>query len=496
MEKHVVDMNKVASCDRQGSVYLDKDNAYRVVKSDHRIDVEEVMRVTEYLRPERVIETWAHDDPDLRERLSCTPGDLVLGHKKVGFISYPHEWCATMLKDAALFHLDLSRALFKDSLHLKDAHPWNMLFDAPRFVFVDFTSIVSGNCLFEEEYLSSNSLYRGTAENRRLAHLIREIFERMFFPYFLLPLIGYANGRSEEMRRRIEETTLNTSSSVMTWGDVVLPNRFSRRSAKNFARVLPLVVRARKCTAKLTRNFDIDEFFRGMRELIEELSVTQGSSGYSSYYQEKGEYDTLDYSDSWNKKQKGVYAAINRDGIGTVLDAACNTGWYALMAAKCGKSVVAFDIDEASVELLYSEVKRTDANVLPLVMNITSPSAERRSVFDGNCVLLGAESRLQSDSVLALGIVHHLVLGLGLPIDSVIDRLASFSRKQLVVEFVGMEDEKIRDEPEFFRAYHNNSNVAERYNLDALLESVRRHYSRVECRPSHPETRTLVICEK
>src|ERR1044071_455161 len=48
---------------------------------------------------------------------------LVLKHRSVPFISYPQEWCAAMLKDAALVIIDLMIELAGHDLTLKDAHP-------------------------------------------------------------------------------------------------------------------------------------------------------------------------------------------------------------------------------------------------------------------------------------------------------------------------------------------------------------------------------------
>lgn len=47
-----------------------------------------------------------------------------------------------MLKDAALTVLDLLLELAQCGLTLKDSHPWNVLFDAEKPVYVDLTSIV------------------------------------------------------------------------------------------------------------------------------------------------------------------------------------------------------------------------------------------------------------------------------------------------------------------------------------------------------------------
>src|SRR5690349_8400138 len=66
---------------------------------------------------------------------------MIVRHRVVPFVSYPNEWCAAMLKDAALTIIDLVTELSRRGLTLKDAHPWNLLFDFTRPVYVDLTSI-------------------------------------------------------------------------------------------------------------------------------------------------------------------------------------------------------------------------------------------------------------------------------------------------------------------------------------------------------------------
>src|SRR5262249_54481120 len=66
---------------------------------------------------------------------------MVLRHRSVPFTSYPNEWCAAMFKDAALTYLKLFEELIPRGLTLKDTHPWNLLFEGAKPVYVDITSI-------------------------------------------------------------------------------------------------------------------------------------------------------------------------------------------------------------------------------------------------------------------------------------------------------------------------------------------------------------------
>ena len=81
--------------------------------------------------------------------------DLVLEHERIPFISYPHEWSASMLKDAAIFHIDLYTELGKQGLTIKDWHPYNILFKGTAPIFVDFSSIIPIGNLQDEAYLTS-----------------------------------------------------------------------------------------------------------------------------------------------------------------------------------------------------------------------------------------------------------------------------------------------------------------------------------------------------
>src|SRR5919198_1873929 len=69
--------------------------------------------------------------------------EMVVRHRLLPFVSYPEEWCPAMLKDAALALTELLTELAKVGLTLKDSHPWNVLFDQGRPVYVDLTSITS-----------------------------------------------------------------------------------------------------------------------------------------------------------------------------------------------------------------------------------------------------------------------------------------------------------------------------------------------------------------
>jgi hypothetical protein len=77
-------------------------------------------------------------DPELARAVEGAA--RVVAHERLAFPSFPYEWPAELLHAAGLLTLDLAESGLEDGLGLKDATPFNVLFDGPRPVFVDWLS--------------------------------------------------------------------------------------------------------------------------------------------------------------------------------------------------------------------------------------------------------------------------------------------------------------------------------------------------------------------
>src|ERR671923_3822 len=64
----------------------------------------------------------------------------ALEHERIPFVTYPYEWTFSMLKDAALVHLDLLLAALGADLTMKDGYAYNLAFVGARPVFIDVGS--------------------------------------------------------------------------------------------------------------------------------------------------------------------------------------------------------------------------------------------------------------------------------------------------------------------------------------------------------------------
>lgn len=463
-------------------------------------------------------------------RTSIRDHELALEHEK-HVISYPYEWTPNMYKDALLFHLQLFLRLEKSGLTLKDGLPSNVLFDFHRPVFVDFLSLLSMDALRDEQWL-----FRGIRPvDPRFA-----VLDMMLTPFFIIPFVAFALGKSEVARRLLRERACNVGTPEPTWRDllprgIVKPNNhgltkgactrirpvdavhqlaraagrrvkettFRARRALLAARVAALAEGA-KITEGRAPNMSGRAFRTHCRRLIEAISaanVTPRESGYHQYYRSKDENYSIDRQSGWRAKQREVWKLLVRLKPRTVLDLGANTGWFSRLAERAGASVIATDVDEASVDELYRVAKRDRLRILPLVVPLTEMKRETYCAPGGDSLNdddvltrhplhLAPQSRLRSELVLCLALIHHLLIALREPVESVVDLLDSVAERFLVVEWIDADDVLIKSDPAYFPPHLARS---ANYDMQRFIETIGRRFRTVEHLGSHPATRRLLV---
>ncbi|HYC58388.1 MAG TPA: class I SAM-dependent methyltransferase [Thermoanaerobaculia bacterium] len=394
--------------------------------------------------------------------------ELALRHRKLT-ISYPFEWPADMLKDAALFHLQLLSELALRGLTLKDALPGNVLFEGARPVFVDFFSLVPIVSLADEQWLI------GTSKGRQPWQLV---MERMFFPYFVVPLLAMAAADYPDARKMLAVRACNCSGAAPSWKDLLTHFRALLRYA-----ALRGTLRGNVFT----------DVVKQLRTMLPTLDVTPRTSAYLGYYAAKKEEFDLDDRAQWQAKQTSMDAILAATKPATVLDLGANTGWFSRLAVRHGARVIATDIDEAAIDDLYLRARNEGLSILPLRLSfeelsrvVPCPAAEG--------MFLPATERLQSDLVCCLGLLHHLVLGEGRSLAQVLDVLSTLMHRTLAIEMIALDDPLVRENPSFFPMLQQTAPAA--YNLDALLEAGRSIFRTATVMESHPSTRAIVVFEK
>ncbi len=407
-------------------------------------------------------------------------------------LTYPHEWCPSMFKDAVLFHLDLLLILAKVGLTLKDALPENILFLHGRPILVDFFSLIPQEDLEKEPCLPSH--------DKR-----HSILDSMFVPYMLAPLILYARGHFEAGRRLLTENFCNNTKAELApsqkltkpsvWQRFKLAlNVLADHNPSNNALVVQRVV----SLLYGKRSSWLDDI-RALRPLVASLDVTMSSSAYIDYYQMKKEDFPLWQRDCWLEKQQGYAQALELCQPKTLLELGGNTGWFPRLAVINGAEVISTDIEVACVEHMYRYARCTNEPIMPLWLSFDGLSEECYSL-DGHGKRqkypfhMAATKRLSCEMVSCLGLLHHLTLGLGKSFTEIAKVLRSLCQKSLLIEFVALDDVLIHENPDFFP--NLNQWNPSTYSIDTMLKAFKPFFHLQQIFPSTPaKSRTLLLLD-
>ena len=490
---------RLTGFDLEGDVFTFEDRIFRGIFKGKGILWERIFKICEKnnLFRHSIVKTKIITEP-LFPKLSY---DLIFEHEKIPFISYPHEWPVEMLKEAAIFHIDLSLALAQFGLMLKDFHPLNILFNNSRPVFVDFTSIIFADKLVNEDYLKpmKNRFPFKFLWNTNSKYFY-EMYRIMFAPYFLFPLYLMKRGKFKETRLRMLESTLNASGSPCLREKELHAQLCKREQITyRFAKLL-------KMLSLVTYGNTNNLFLKTLKREIKNLSPILGESNWTNYYKAKNEDFDFEPSPRWTPKNWVVYKFIKEFNPKTVLDVACNTGWFSIMASKLGCQVVAFDNNEACINLLYHRIKNEKLSILPLMIDFTAPTedrfasakdevAERRQINDKYPLILAASRRLKCEMVMALGIIHHLVFLQNVTFRQITEMLNMFCERYLLLEFISISD-KLIQAPEDYYFVRNNPKKFDWYTQKNLIRELKIYFNKIEIKRGFPETRTILICTK
>jgi SAM-dependent methyltransferase len=381
------------------------------------------------------------DDIDLDGLRAVSPRIVaVLEHERLPFVSYPYEWCFSMLRDAALLTLDVLAGALAEGVTLKDASAYNVQWRGSQPVFIDIGSFEAwragepwvGYLQFCQHFLYPLMLeaYRGAP----------------FQPWLRGSLDGI---RSREMAALL---SLRDRFRRGVLAHVLLQARFSRRAGSEHS---------------LRRDIAESGFRKGMilrnvaslRSTIAAMHSPLERSDWSEY-SETHSYSAADYE----AKQRFVEDALRQCAPRSVWDLGCNTGEFSLRAATVADHVLAIDGDPVAVDRLYRRLRGLNTKILPLVVRLTDPSpglgwrGRERAPLD---------RRGSPDLVLALAVVHHLVLTENVPVAEVVDWLADLDAA-LVIEFVSKNDPMVQ---RLLRDKVDNYDDWERSAFEAVLAS-------------------------
>jgi Methyltransferase domain len=360
----------------------------------------------------------------LHDRSPSFPIDMgrLYRHRRVPFVSFPHEWPPEMLHEAGRLTLDLAEKLLDEGLGLKDATPHNILFVGPNPIFVDVLSV--------EHRVGRDPLWRPYSQFARM--FLNPLLVNKHFGLALGSLLPtHQDGLSSEEVYQLCTPLQKLKPGFLTL--VTIPAWLSKGKGRPGAKVYD----TRLMESDEQARFVLRNLFKLLRRQLKKVcpSTKRRTSAWC-HYREKD----LPYNDEQlREKEKVIRGVLEEFRPKRVLDVGCNDAYFSVLAAEGGAKVVAIDSDPTVVGRVWQRAKEENLDILPLVVNLSYPTPAI-GWMNRECVSFLERAKGSFDAVLMLAVVHHMLVGDGIPLPEVVKLSALLTTDLLVMEYVGQAD--------------------------------------------------------
>lgn len=420
--------------DPVGRVFHFDGRIFRAISPGHLQFVEQTLKLASELNwsDAGLIPTW--------RSLHTLPGyPCVIEHQRVPFVTLRGEWSGEGLRNAALCILKASAKLLQSDLCLKDAHPWNVLFDGVKPYFVDWGSI------------------------RPIAELDWKFWYRQFRQYLLAPLYAFSIGEHRIGRAMLREHKVGVGNEIID-----LPRFVDLPDVPNHI-------------ASIVNTTPSAITFELLIDYVTRLNIPHTNGEWTTYAQPQlpayADFDSL------REKDRIVHRILIDDSGKSLIDIGTNNGLHSEIAASLGKKVLACDIEETCLNFLYTRIQNRRSDILPLYHDFLWPIGSSGILN----TIPGAEDRLSCDTALVMAVTHHLAFKQNVSFDAMARGLSALAHRRAIVEFVPAEDEHV--------ALWSPERLPW-YTLDNFIVAMRQYFKNHAVIASEPSPRCVIVFEK
>jgi hypothetical protein len=384
--------------DPAGSVFYKNGEVFRLVNESYLIHYQKLMASGLYAK---LVEKKL-----LIPHTETSKNPLILKPEKVPFISYPHEWSFSQLKEAALVILEVQSIAIEFGMHLKDSNAYNIQFYEGRAILIDTLSLET-----------KTDTIPWVAYRQFCQHFLGPLAVQAYVDWRLKNLsLAHIDGLPLDLIVRLLPILKLLKPSLLI--HLLLHSKFQNITDRH----------PRAGMAKQSKN--------AMQALISSLKTAVSRINWKfpkTAWQDYRDNDSYS-SQAFYHKELIVKEYLSLTSPEIVWDLGANEGYFSQIAKKFSKEVVALDSDPVCIDRLSNK----DTSILPLLMDLTAPTPsfgwgenERKSLAE----------RGPADLLMALALVHHLRITEGIPFL----RIAEYFHRichYLIIEFIPLNDKK------------------------------------------------------
>lgn len=379
----------------------------------------------------------------------------VVRHRELPFVSYPQEWCPAMFKRAVVAIVDLAVTAARHGLALKDAHPWNVVFDGTAPVYVDVGSIAP---------CQDPGAWPG-----------RDEFDR----YCLYPLLLMSRGYEHLARRMLPTETGVTAEDIRHFGwDGCVEAASAGRMAQ--ARYLTKIAQRlwRVLGTRTRRTPTLLEELTELREVVAALPLP-GPDGFAAFSRRACPAPAPEVL---TRRVQALRQVVASHQPNTLLVVGGSGLADVALPPLCPGGVVVLSPDPGHVTRLYEQVEAARAPVHPVMMDVANPTP---SMGWGSYWSIAACERLRCEMVVAVDLVDELVLRRHFSLAQIVEGLSAYASRWLVVEW-------IEPAPDAGEAVPRPVWLTR----DEFMRALRREFRQVRDFSRESGSTTVIVCER
>lgn len=447
--------------DPSGFVYISGADVYRAIHPIFKEDCNKL--INEIWFQELVAEKKIQSSVWIEES-SLDEDYAWLKHDKFDFPLYPHQISAEQLFNSALLTLEVAQKAFKNGWVLKDASAWNVVSLFGSQQFCDITSF---------EVYDESSMWVAYGQ---------------FCRHYIIPLLLFKHLALSPA----ELFTLNRDGITPKKAKQLLGLRAYLSLAAIEVIILPEILKpTQRSSAESHKNINQDLnkiiFSNTLQRLKKYVGALRPSkfltkSIWSDYEEHRQHYNQSDLDQKYNFVKKALEMSCN-----AVLDLGCNQGQYSLIGASLGLNVVASDFDENALIKLQAKLSDQSINVMFLNFAQPTPSIGWKNQEHESFL---SQAKGYFGIVLCLGLIHHLLVSERVPLEEVLNSLATLSNQYVLIEWVNPDDEK------FIEIASVNASLYKDFNERYFEEMADKRFHILDRLNLEKASRTLYLLQK
>ena len=401
-------MKKLSFRDPLAEVYLKDDQIIRKIKPENLQFFAELFKRDFFKK--MINENWIQNS-----KITNANGSVNLIHNKIENFTEITEMSSYQLFLSGIHTLDIANESLRNGYMIKDASAWNTVFFKGKPLFLDIGSF---------EKWDNKKIWLGYGQ---------------FVRHFIIPLILN------------KELQIPISKLFLFERDGVYPDEAKKRLGLKVFKSLsylefvfaPSILKSSRINMKKnpSENAEINKkillsILKRLKKKL--LSLEPSSSSFWTDYAKKRDH----YSQKDIEIKKEIVEEFFKKNNGKTLDIGCNTGEFLYIASKYCSETHGIDIDENCINLIQKNLN--NQNISLSNINISNPTPGV-GWMNGETSGYIKKNLNYFDNIIFFGIVHHLVVTDRIPILSIIELLASLTKRNLIFEFVSNKDERFLD---------------------------------------------------